>query len=75
MAEKYVQNTKYKYALNASLVIQGNQSGAPRQGDEPSGEGATLAGRQLAGFGDRVEKTKPVELKDKAAKKLEQQAK
>ena len=75
MAEKYVQNTKYQYGLNASLVIQGNPSGPPRQGDEPSGEGTTLAGKQLAGFGDRVEKTKPAELKDKAAKKLEKQAK
>ena len=70
MAEKYVQNTKYKYDLNASLVIQGNQSGAPRQENEPSGEGTTLAGKSLATFGDRVEKTKPAELKEKAAKKV-----
>ena len=54
MAEKLVQNTKYTYGLNASLVIQGNQSGAPRQENEPTGEGMTLAGRQLASFGDRI---------------------
>ena len=34
-----------------------------------------MAGRKLASFGDRVEKTKPVELKEKAAKKLESQVK
>ena len=75
MAENIVQKSKYKYEQNASLVIQGNQSGAPRQENEPSGEGTTLAGRHMAAFGDRVERTKPVELKDKAAKKLEKQHK
>ena len=75
MAEKYVQNTKYKYELNASLVIQGNQSGAPRQENEPSGEGSTLANTKLASFGDRVQRTKPTELQAKAKQKLEKQAK
>ena len=75
MAEKYVQNTKYKYELNASLVIQGNKSGAPRGENDPSGEGSTLAGGKLAGFGDRVQRTKPTELQEKALKKLEKQNK
>lgn len=71
MAEKYVQNTKYKYELNASLVIQGNQGGgAARNENDPSGEGATLVGTKLAGFGDKVQRTKPTELQEKAAKKL-----
>ena len=75
MAEKYVQNTKYKYELNASLVIQGDKSGAPRGENDPSGEGSTLAGQKMATFGDRVAKTKPTELQAKAVKKLEKQAK
>ena len=75
MAEKKVQQSKYKYELNASLVIQGSQAGAPRQDNEPSGEGTTLAGTTMAQFGDRVARSKPTELKEKAVKKLEQQAK
>lgn len=70
MAEKYVQNTKYKYELNASLVIQGNQGGAPRGENEPTGEGNTLVGTKLAGFGDRAQRTKPTELQAKAVDKL-----
>ena len=54
MAEKYVQNTKYKYELNASLVIQGDKGGANRNENDPSGEGSTLVGTKMAGFGDRV---------------------
>lgn len=75
MAEKYVQNTKYKYELNASLVIQGNQTGANRNENEPTGEGSTLAGTKLAGFGDRVQRSKPTELLNKAQEKLQKQAK
>ena len=75
MAEKLVQNTKYTYGLNASLVIQGNQTGAPRQENEPTGEGMTLAGRQLAAFGDRIQQTKPTELKEQARKQKEKQLK
>ena len=73
MAEKYVQNTKYKYELNASLVIQGNQGGgAPRGGEnDPTGEGSSLAATKLKSFGDKVQRTKPTELKAKAQEKLE----
>ena len=71
MAEKYVQNTKYKYELNASLVIQGDKSGAPRGDNDPSGEGSTLAATKLSGFGDKVQRTKPTELQQKALQKLE----
>jgi len=74
MAEKYVQNTKYKYDLNASLVISGNAKkggGGGEGGNDPSGEGASLAGRNLNTFGDRVVKEKPQEIKEKALKKLE----
>ena len=75
MAETYVKNTKYKYELNASLVIQGNKSGAPRGENDPTGEGSTLAGTKLSSFGDKVQRTKPTELQEKALKKLEKQAK
>ena len=76
MAEKLVQNTKYTYGLNASLVIQGNQGGgAPRQDNEPTGEGSTLAGRQLAAFGDRTQQTKPTELKERVQKQKQKQQK
>ena len=75
MAEKYVQNTKYKYELNASLVIQGNQGGAPRNENEPSGEGTSLARTKLATFGDRAQRSKPTELLEKAQKKLEKKVK
>ena len=74
MAEKYVQQTKYKYEQNASLVLQGNK-GAPKGENEPTGEGSTLVGTKMAGFGDRVQRNKPTELKEKAVKKLEKQAK
>jgi len=69
MAEKYVQNTKYKYDLNASLVIQGGP-GQSRNENEPSGEGTSLVGKLTAGFGDRAQRSKPVEIRDKAVKKL-----
>ena len=76
MAEKYVQNTKYKYELNASLVIQGNQGGGPRGGEnDPSGEGSSLAASKLKSLGDKVQRTKPTELQAKAHQKLEKQAK
>ena len=34
-----------------------------------------MAGTKLSGFGDRVQRTKPTELQEKALKKLEKQAK
>lgn len=68
MAEKHVQNTKYKYDLNASLVIQ---SGPTKTENEPNGEGTSLVGKLKGGFGDRVAKGKPEELTEKAVKKLE----
>ena len=73
MAEQHVKNTKYKNELNQRMIISGrsNQTG-PRQDNEPTGEGASLAEVGLKySFGDRVQKTQPVALKEKAKKKLE----
>jgi hypothetical protein len=60
-----VRNTQHKYTENASKVIssKGGQKGPTQEGIDQSGEAATLVGRKLAGFGDRVVREKPVEEK------------
>lgn len=78
MAEQHVFNTKYKYDLNASLVqsqSRSNQASNVNQSEsKPVGDGSgeTLAGRNLPSFGDRVQRTAPTELKEKAEKKLKE---
>lgn len=71
MAEKQAKDTKYQYALNSNLVLQG-QSG-PRGPVLPSGEGETLKGRKLASFGDRATREKAPEDTKLGKRKIEAQ--
>jgi hypothetical protein len=67
MAEKQAKESKYKYSLNAGLVLQGG----PKGPQLPSGEGETLVGRRLAGFGDRVTREKAPDESKLGKRKIE----
>lgn len=63
MTEKQTKESKYKYTLNSNLVLQGqNKDGGGSRNNKgqqlPSGEGESLAGKKLAGFGDRIVREK-----------------
>ena len=78
MTDEHVKKTRYTYAMNSNLVLSGqNRDGGEgrrgrQPGDQPTGEGDTLARRNLASFGDRVikEKAKDGTNQNDAKKKL-----